>query len=58
MWFEVLEFRANSQEKILEMSPMQKGGFIKAEAGPMGRKSCTGVVKNGWIIYIFKLGGD
>ena len=31
MWFEVLGFGADGQERILEMSSMQKGSFIKAQ---------------------------
>ena len=30
MWFEVVEFRARSQERILETFLVQKDGFIKA----------------------------
>ena len=31
MWFDMLGFRANSEERILETSLVQKGGFIKAQ---------------------------
>ena len=30
MWFEVLGFEADGQERILQMSSVQKGVFIKA----------------------------
>ena len=46
MWFGVLANRADSQERILEMSLVQKGGFIKAQGQDMGRKSCSGLVRS------------
>ena len=51
-----LGFEANGQEKILETSLVQKGGFIKAGQGSVGRKNCTGVTNSG-PRYTFKLGG-
>ena len=57
MWFEVLGFGAEGRERILEMPLVQKGGFIKAQgSGPMGRKSCTGVM-TGEKFYTFRLPG-
>ena len=44
MWFDVLGFEADSQERILERSSVQNGDFIKARDRTVGRKSCTGVV--------------
>ena len=44
MWFEVLGFGADSQERVLEMSLVQKGGFIKS-TGAGGSKSCAAAVK-------------
>ena len=43
---QILGFEANSQERILELSLMQKGGFIKTQ-GRKSRKSCTGVMRSG-----------
>ena len=31
MWFEVLGSRVDSQERLLEMSLVREGGFIKAQ---------------------------
>ena len=56
MWFAVLGFRADGQERILEMFLVQKGGFIKAQGqDPWARKSCTEVVRNDGL-YTSKLG--
>ena len=41
---------AEDQEGILNMSFVRKGDFIKAGTGTLGRKSCTGVVTNGYFI--------
>ena len=38
MGFEVLGFGANGQERILEMSLLQKGGFVKAQGEDWGQK--------------------
>lgn len=50
--------RADSQERILETSLGPKGDFTKpwVGTGPMGRKSCTRVVKSAWL-YTMELGG-
>lgn len=55
----MLEFKANSQERILEMSLVQKSDFIKESTGtgPMGRKSCARVMRSG-PLYAFMLGGS
>ena len=50
MKFGGVRYRANDQERILDMSLVQNGGFIKAcmGTGPVGRKSCyPGPVKGG-----------
>ena len=45
-WFRVMGFRANIQERIIEIFLVQKGVFILAWTGPMGRKSSSGVVRS------------
>ena len=51
----MLGFRVNGQERILEMSSVQKGGFIKAwaqEPGPeraaLHLKRVTDYILSGW----------
>ena len=56
---EVLGFRTNAQERILEileMSLVQKGGLIKSTGTePVSRKSCTGVMRSG-LLQTFQAG--
>ena len=51
----IFGFKADGQERILETCLVQEGGFLKAQ-GPMGRKSCAGVVRGG-LLYTLKLRG-
>ena len=48
MWFEVVRIGADSQERILQTSLVQKSGFIKAWAQDRGQKElhwgCEGMV--------------
>ena len=43
-----LELR--TKKEFLNMSFVHKSDFIKAGTGTLGRKSCTGVVTNGYFI--------
>ena len=58
MWFEVLRFRAGgylSQQRIIEMSLVPKGGFIKAqEQDPGAERAALG--SDGVAHYIFQVG--
>ena len=51
-----LEFEANSQERVLGMSLVQKGDFSKARGQDRGQKELYGTIRNG-PLYPFKLGG-
>ena len=45
-----------AKKEFLKTSLGQKGDFIKSKGtGPVGRKSCTGVVKSDWL-YTLELG--
>ena len=51
-------WRANDQERILETSLVQNGGFIKAQDRTLGEEELLPQACEGWlIIYPWELGG-
>ena len=51
----MLGFKADDQERILEMSLVQKGGFIKAQGQDPGQKELHWGHKE-WLTIYFQVG--